>query len=150
MRERTREIKGKETHREEWKTEGEEIETETHRERDRDREKSQRETEAESNSEREREWGREREGEKHVRHTLCYKMHKTLHGMKHHTQQISPRLPFVSSNHTSHSIKQGHPQHTIEPHFYSVSISIVIFHTAHRATGSSSLVVYSKQYRISV
>ena len=29
-------------------------------------------------------------------------------------------------------------------------LSIVIFHTAHRATGSSSLGVYSKQYRISV
>ena len=47
-------------------------------------------------------------------------------------------------------IPAGHPQHTVKPHFHSVSVSIVIFHTAHRATGRSSLVVYiyTKQYRI--
>ena len=47
-------------------------------------------------------------------------------------------------------IPKGHPQRTIKPHFHPVSIFIVIFDTAHRATGSSSLVVYSKQYTISV
>ena len=68
------------------------------------------------------------------------------------TPKVSPHLPSISSNHASHSINDiptGHPQHTIKPHFHSVSISMVIFHTAHRATGSSSF-VFSKQYRISV
>ena len=39
-----------------------------------------------------REKERVREGEaarKNVRHILCYKMYKTLHGMKHHTQSQS-------------------------------------------------------------
>ena len=31
------------------------------------------------------------------------------------TPKVRPRLPFISSNHTSHLIKQGHPQHTIKP-----------------------------------
>ena len=48
---------------------------------------------------------------------------------------IKPYQPFDA-------IKQGHLQHTVKPHFHSVSVSVVIFHTAHRATGSSSLVVY--------
>ena len=66
------------------------------------------------------------------------------------TPKVSPRLshqiiPSIQSN--NGIIPTGHPQHTIKPHFHSVSI--VIFHTAHRATGSSSLLVYSKQYRIS-
>ena len=39
----------------------------------------------ETEREREREGGRESE-KKHVRHILCYKMYKTLDGMKHHTQ----------------------------------------------------------------
>ena len=79
-------------------------------------------TQTERESDREREWGREgeREKNKHVRYILCYKMYKTLHGMKHHTK-VSPRLPSVSSNHTSHSIKQGHPQHTIKPHFHHIT-----------------------------
>ena len=43
--------------------------------------------ERKSDSERERDRGREgeRARKKHVRHVLCYKMYKTLHGMKHHT-----------------------------------------------------------------
>ena len=48
-------------------------------------------------------------------------------------------LPSVSSNHTSHSIKQGHPQDTIKPHFCIYS------HISHSSRG---YVVYSKQYRI--
>ena len=71
---------------------------------------------------------RGREGDNFFRH-ICYKM-KTLHGMKHNTQSVHV-LPFISSNRTSHSVKQGHQQHTIKPHFHSVSI--VIFHTAYRA-----------------
>ena len=40
--------------------------------------------------EKEREGGREKEREKqHVRRILRYKMYKTLHGMKHHTQSQS-------------------------------------------------------------
>ena len=119
-------------------------------ERDRQR-RSQRETETERSRERKRESGGGRESEKkHIRHILCYKMYKTLHGMKRDiTPKVSPRLPSVSSSHTSHSVKQGHPS-WIKQHFHSVSISIVIFRTDLRATGSSSLVVYSKQYRISV
>ena len=129
-----------------------ERERERERDRDRDREISHRERETETDSESERE--RESEGgteseKKHVRHILCYKMYKTLHRMKRHTQSqstftfylIKPCQPF---NQTRTSTTQ--PSHI----FTQVSISIVIFHTAHRATGSSSLVVYSKQYRISV
>ena len=62
--------------------------------------------------------------------------------LPHHT------IPAIQSN--NDIISLGDLQHTVKPHFHSVSISIVIFHTAHRATGSSSFVVYSKQYRISV
>ena len=103
---REREKGREETHSEERKTEGEQKGEKTARKRG-------------------------REGEKNVRHILCFKM-KTLHGMKHNTQSVHV-LPFISSNRTSHSIKQGHPQHTIKPHFHAVSISFVIFHTAYRA-----------------
>ena len=114
------------------------------------REKEKRETEKKVRERaiaREREWGRAR---KNMLGTY-YAPKCTRRCMEWNiTPKVSPHLSFISSNHTSHSIKQGHPQHTIKPHFHSVSISIVIFHTAHRATGSSSLVVYPKQYRISV
>ena len=52
------------------------------------------------------------------------------------------QIPAIQSK--NDIIPKEHPQHTVKPHFHSVSMSIVIFHTAHRATGSSSLVVYSK------
>ena len=115
-----------------------ETETETARSRERKRER-----------ERVREGGRARK-KNNVRHILCYKMYNTLHGMKHHTQSqstftfclIRPYQPF---NQTRTSTI--HNQTTFSLSLY---IYIVIFHTAHRATGSSSLVVYSKQYRISV
>ena len=48
---------------------------------ERQKEKEERETE----TDREREGGRESE-KIHVRHILCYKMYKTPHGIKHHTQ----------------------------------------------------------------
>ena len=68
---------------------------------------------------------------------------KSVHVYLLFHQQI-PAIP------SKNIIPKGHPQHTIKPHFHSVCIFVAIFHTAHRATGSSSLVVYSKQYRISV
>ena len=118
----------------ERKTEKKVWERQRHRERHRD-------------SERESEGGRE--WEKNMLGTY-YATKCTRRCMEWNiTPKVSPHLPFISLNHISHSIKRGHPQHTIKPHFHSVSISIVIFHTAHRATGSSSLIVYSKQYRIS-
>ena len=51
----------------------------------------QRQIDRETDTERAREKEGEREGgrdseKKQVRHILCYKMYKTLHGMKHHTQ----------------------------------------------------------------
>ena len=49
----------------------------------------------------------------------------------------------IRNTQSNNIIPTGHPQHTIKPHFHSASISTVIFHTAHRATGSSSLIVYS-------
>ena len=128
-------VKERETDRQ-TETEGHthiETERDWERKRDRDRKKSQRETETETDTERdrdteraivrekEREGGRESE-KKHVRHIYyatkctrcCVEWNITL--------KVSPHLPFISSNHTSHSIKQGHPQHTIKPHFHSVSI----------------------------
>ena len=47
----------------------------------------ERETEKQKVTERGRE--RERERKKNVRHTLCYKLYKTLHAVKHHTQSQS-------------------------------------------------------------
>ena len=79
-----------------------------------------------------REKERVREGEaarKNVRHILCYKMYKTLHGMKHHTQSqsmfsfylIKPYQPF---NQTRTSTT--HDQTTFSPSFrnYSISVSL--------------------------
>ena len=136
-----------------------ERQTETERDGQTDKKKSQRQrhrhTErqrhTESDSERERERVREVERARKNMLGTYYSTKYTRRCMERNiTPKVSPRLPFISSNHTSHLIKQGHPQHIIKPHFHSASISIVIFHTDHRATGSSSLVVYSKQYRISV
>ena len=75
---------GRETHREDRKTDGE----------------KDRQTQREGHTERVREG--ERAGKKHDRHILCYKMYKTLHGIKHHTQSqstftfylIKPYQPF--------------------------------------------------------
>ena len=70
---------------------------------------------------------------------------ETSHPKLVHVYLLSHQaIPAIQSNKDIHN--------TIKPHFHSVSISIVVFHTAHRATGSSSLVVYiyTKQYRISV
>ena len=73
------------------------------KERGTEMEKNVRETETDTEKERERERGREGESKKkHVGHILCYKMYKTLHGMKHHTQSqstftfylIKPYQPF--------------------------------------------------------
>ena len=115
---------------------------------------SERDSERKSDSERERksEGMRESEKEKKMLDTYYATKCTRLCMECNITPKASPRLAFTLSNHTSHSIKQGHPQHTIKPHFHPVSVSIVIFHTLHRATGSSSLVVYiyTKQYRISV
>ena len=123
--------------------------TETEGEMDRDGEKCQRRRQTQRKSK--REWVREGERARKNMLGTYYATKCTRRCMEWNiTHKVSPRLPFISSNHASHSIKQGHPQHTIKPHFHSVSISIVIFDTAHRATGSSSLVVYSKQYKISV
>ena len=57
-------------------------------------------------------------------------------------------IPAIQPN--NNIIPTGYPQHTIKPHCRSVSISVVIFHTAHRATGSRSLAVCSKQYTVPV
>ena len=81
-RERGRVGGGRETHREERKTEGEERQRET-KKKVREREIA-RERAIAREKERESEGGRESE-KKNVRHILCYKMYKTLHGMKHHT-----------------------------------------------------------------
>ena len=42
------------------------------------------------------------------------------------TPKASPCLAFTLSNHTSHSVKQGHPQHTTKPHFHPVSVTILL------------------------
>ena len=84
-----------------------------------------------------------REGESEKKHVMLQNIQDTTWNETSHPKLVHVYL--FSSNHTSHSIKQGHPQNTVKPHFHSVSISIVIFHTAHRATGSSSLVVKAIQ-----
>ena len=91
------------------------------RERERQRKRSERVTEIarERAIAREKERVREREAaRKNVRHILCYKMYKTLHGMKHHTQsqstfsfyRIKPYQPF---NQTRTSTR--HNQTTFSP-----------------------------------
>ena len=112
---REREGGGRETGKNERQKEKRQTETQRHTERQREgqrqRKRSQRETVTETERDRdthraiarekEREGGRESE-KKHDRHILCYKMYKTLHGMKHHTQSqstftfylIKPYQPF--------------------------------------------------------
>ena len=91
---------------------------------------------------------RERE-KKDFRHVLCYKIYKTLHGMKHHTQSQSTFSFCLIKLYQPFSQTRTSTTHN-QTTFHRVSVSIVIFHTAHRATGRSSLVVYiyTKQYRI--
>ena len=108
--------------------------SERERERDRERER-QRETERERQrhrdteraitreKERESEEGRKSE-KKHVRHILCYKMYKTLHGMKHHTQSqstftfylIKPYQPF---NQTRTSTTHNQTTFSLSLYIYS-------------------------------
>ena len=60
----------------------------------------------------------------------------TSHPKSVHVYLLSHQtIPAIQSN--NNIIPTGHPQDTIKPHVHSVSISIVIFHTAHRATGST-------------
>ena len=74
---------------------------------------------------------------------------ETSHPKSVHVYLLSHQtIPAIQSN--NDIMPTGHPQHTVKPHCHSVSVSVIIFHTSQRATGSSSLVVYSKQYRISV
>ena len=110
--------------------------------RERERDKKVRERERERDSERkndsERERERVREGErarknknkqtnkqKHVRHILCCKMYKTLHGMKHHTQSqstfsfylIKPYQPFNQTRtSTTHNETNFSPSLSIYSH----------------------------------
>ena len=115
---------------------------------------SKRERDRQTEKEREKsrtERGRENEKEKtNVLGTYyATKWNETSHPKSVNVYLLSHQtIPAIQSN--NDIIPTGHPQHTIKPHFHSVSISIVIFHTAHRAMGSSRLVVHSKQYRISV
>ena len=106
---------GRETHREERKTVGEER----GRGRDKKVRESERDSERKSDGERVREGERARKKKrKKVRYILCYKMYKTLHGMKHHTQsqstfsfyRIKPYQPF-SQTRTSTT----HNQTTFSP-----------------------------------
>ena len=100
---------------------------------------------------------RQREGEKARKENKNKNMLSTYYATKwNETSQpksvhvyllFHQQIPAIPSKNI---IPKGHPQHTIKPHFHSVCIFVAIFHTAHRATGSSSLVVFSKQYRISV
>ena len=132
--------------------------------RTKDRRRRQRQTDRQRQSARECKWetgrqtkkkerekskterGRESEKEntnKHVQHILCYKMEWNI------IPKVSPCLLSISSTNIKewYYIPKGHPQHTIKPNFHSVSLFTVIFY---RARGSSNLVVYSKQYTISV
>ena len=112
------------------------TDTEMQREGQRRREKGQRDrdTQRDRKSDSERERGKE--GEREEKNMLgTYYATKCSNAAWTKTPKVSPCLPFISSNYTRHSIKQGHPQHTIKPHFHSVSI--VVFHTALRAMGSS-------------
>ena len=136
--ERQKEKRERETNRE--------RETETHRERDRDREtetdtERDRDTQRAIAIEKESEGGRESE-KKHVRHTLCYKMHKTLHGMKHHTQSQSTFTFYLIKPYQPFNQTRTSTTHNQTTFSLCLSISIVIFHTTHIATGRSSLVVY--------
>ena len=70
-------------------------------------------TQKESDRERERESEGRREGEREKTNMsgTYYASKCTRRCMEWNiTPKVSPRLPSVSSNHTSHSIKQGHPQ----------------------------------------
>ena len=84
-RERDRDRRKKRSNRER----GRERQTETETDKERETER-QTDREKEEEREKERRGGRKEEKEKkHIRHILCYKMCKSLHGMKHHTQSQS-------------------------------------------------------------
>ena len=137
---------GGETHSEDRKTGGEDRDRQTDRalasvsERQTDRQQQQTKTKKErekSKSKTERERKRER------KHKQTCSAHIMLqNGMKHHTQSQS-MFTFYFINKYQRMILYL----IIKPNFHSVSLFTVIFH---RATGSSNLVVYSKQYTISV
>ena len=82
-------------------------------------------------------------------HNVQYAWSETSHPKSVDVYLLSHQtIPAIQSN--NDIIPTGDPQHTVKPHFHSVSTFIVMLHSAHRAAGGSSLVVCSKQYRISV
>ena len=115
-----------------------ECKWETDRQADRQQQQTKTKKEREkSKSKTERERKRER------KHKQTCSAHIMLqNGMKHHTQSQS-MFTFYFINKYQRMILYL----IIKPNFHSVSLFTVIFH---RATGSSNLVVYSKQYTISV
>ena len=141
-----RETERRETHNEERKT-GEER----HRQRQLQRDSAR---ECKSVKERGRKKRRKKGGgggarKKSVRHR-CFQMYKTLHGMKHHTGQSQSMFTFYFINkyklfsQTMVILYVQDIHNTQSNHIFTRPLSIVIFQTGHRPTGSSSLVVYSK------
>ena len=94
-----------------------------------DKKKSERETETQTHRESDSERQRERVSEvervrKNVRHILCYKIYKTVHGMKHHAQSqskftfnlIKPYQPF---NQTRTSTAHNQTTFSLSLYIYS-------------------------------
>ena len=103
----------------------------------------QRDGDTERDTEIEKKWGREKKiCQAHIilQNVQDAAWNETSHPKLVHIYLLSHRtIPAIQSNKDIHNTQLNH----------IFTQSIVIFHTAHRATGSSSLVVYSKQYRIS-
>ena len=123
-------------------------ETETDRQRER-----QTDTEKEKERSRERKRVREegraikKKKNKHVRHILCYKMYKTLHGIKHHAQSQSTFTFFLIKSHQP--LNQSRTSTTHNQTTFSLSLYIYS-HISHSSQSYGQQYRNSKQYRISV